>query len=120
MRTSYSLHRNFAFAELANFLTRNFFLSAEAVDLFDHQKDGERNYKKTYDVIQKHAVTDCCAGRKGDFKRRKIDVAQNKSERRHYDIVDQGINNFAERSADDNAHGQIDRIPPYRKLLKLF
>ena len=45
-----------------------------------------------------------------------VGLTQGKTDRRHDDVLDQGIDDLAERGADHDAHGEIDDVAPDGKL----
>jgi hypothetical protein len=39
---------------------------------------------------------------------------------RHDDVIDEPINDLAERRADDHADGEIERVAPHREVLEFL
>ena len=63
---------------------------------------------------------DLILGNEGDEQVREIKSAEQPADKRHDKVVDNGIDDALERSADDNGDGEIHNVTFQGKLLKLL
>src|SRR5215831_13960950 len=91
----------------------------KSVDLFEQEKNGERNNQKINNIVKKDAVVEgwsaCRLGRRHagiilprqvDKQIRKIRAPEGQYDGRHQYVLDKGSNYFSKRGADDNGNGQ--------------
>lgn len=101
-----------------------FFLeSGHAADCHEH---AERDDSEIDDLIDENAVIDGDGGdafagaAECEFQVIEINIAHQKTYRRHQKIIDHGRNDFSESAADDDSHRHIDDISPQREGFKVL
>ena len=97
-------------------------------DVDDNVDDSEDEYygssvvsndNEVNDVVDEIAVCDCGFA-DGKGKTAEIDPTDDQADQWHDDIVDHGGNDLAERSADDDSHGQVDNIAAHEECFEFF
>lgn len=108
-------------------------LGHQPIDLLDQNEDRRRHDQKVQTRVEKHAVgydrrarlfrrrnRFILDARQIDIEIGKIDLAEQKSQRRHDDVGGKRRNDFAERRADDDARCHVDNVAPHYELTEFF
>lgn len=89
-------------------------------DEVDHRVDEDADVERGRTGLLGRSQVRIVAAGQGDEEIGEVDAAQQDADRRHDDVVHQGLHDSAEGRADDDTHGHVDDIAAHRELFELL
>lgn len=90
-----------------------------AVGGFDDQEDHEGDDQEVYDGLDEHAPgDDGIPDLRGLFA--EVDAAQQNTDERHENVIDERCNDLAEGAANDDCHGKVEHVAAHNEVLEFL
>lgn len=92
--------------------------NANPIQFTDDDENHERDYQKADHAVEELSVRNFRIGIYHDRQARKIDPTDQPTERGHYHIIDERLDDRSESAPDYDPDGHIDDVPFKRELLE--